>query len=448
MLTQIRKSGRGLFVPALAALVLSGCGGGDDNDTPRGDETTVVTEPAPSPTPSPSPTPAPGEPPITPVVQVSLQGRLVAPDGATPLVNATVYLPATETVRRIQPRAVVGVDCETPAVEYQVAACTDGEGRFSLTVTEGLVAELMAIKGAFTSRISIDTRNMAAEATVDVGVMQAATEGDDATRMAVVTGEYDLIEDVLAKSGFGQIDEQGRLVPGTEAFDRFDGGTDPTLPGFAQLFVDRGDGLPRLHDYDIVFINCGVNEYNDVNGSDPGDAAVTAALQTYVEAGGRLYLTDQAYDYLEQAFPGYIDFNGDDGLATSLPETQNGGQVGNGGITVPAATVDDSHLLAFLSNVTCEAGANCLNEDNTLALEGFVSGWTVMDGAHDNGAAPVTFYVSGQVSTAYETDVVKPLTAAFTLGAGKVFFSSYHTEDRGSVYFLPQERVLQYLVFE
>lgn len=42
----------------------------------------------------------------------------------------------------------------------------------------------------------------------------------------------------------------------------------------------------------------------------------------------------------------------------------------------------------------------------------------------------------------------KPLTASFAFGAGYVFFSSYHSEDRNSTGLLPQERVLQYLIFE
>lgn len=433
----------------LIAATMVGCGGSDGHDQPRttGSDETVdsgevigggevvgggeIITPAPQ--------------------QISVSGRLVAPDGTTPMVNATVYLPESAVARAVAVKAV-GVDCATPLVAYQVATCTSGDGRFTLLVPEGLQSELVAIKGAFSANIAFDSRDASSDVPMDVGVVEVDTdtESENATRMAVVTGNYDSIQNVLAKSGFGEIDEIGHLVPGTQKFDLYGGGgySGETIPGFSQLFADRGDGLPRLHDYDIVFINCGVNEYTADNGADPVESGVTSALHAYVEAGGRLYVTDLAYDYLEQAFPAYVDFDGSDDIAAATAENPNHAETGTGDITVPNASVLDNSLLAFLSNVTCENSAACLNADNSLLVEGLLSHWAVMDGAHDATAAPVNFYVSGIVSTSNETESVKPLTASFRVGDGKVFYSSYHTEDRDSVYFLPQERVLQFLVFE
>lgn len=434
----------------LIAAAMVGCGGSDGHDQPRttGSDDVVdgggeivdggeivgggeVITPAPQ--------------------QISLSGRLVAPDGTTPMVNATIYLPESAVVRAAGVKAV-GIDCETPPVAYQVATCTNGDGSFTLIVPEGLLSELVAVKGAFSANIAFDSREASSDVPMDIGVVEVETdtESENATRMAVVTGSYDSIQNVLAKTGFGEIDELGHLVPGTEKFDLYDGGgyVGETKPGFSQLFTDRGDGLPRLHDYDIVFINCGVNEYETDNGADPVSSAVTTALRAYVEAGGRLYMTDLAYDYLEQTFPAYIDFDGSDETAAATAENPNDAETGTGGITVPNASVLDSSLLAFLGNVTCENNAACLNADNSLLIEGLLSSWAVMDAAHDTTTAPVNFYVSGAVSTSNEAESVKPLTASFRLGDGKVFYSSYHTEDRDSIYFLPQERVLQFLVFE
>lgn len=421
----------------LIAATMAGCGGSDGHDQPRTSGSGDVVGGGESITPLPQ--------------QISVNGRLVAPDGTTPMVNATVYLPESAVARAASVRAV-GIDCETPPAAYQAATCTNGDGSFNLLVPEGLLSELVAIKGAFSANIVFDSRDASSEVPMDVGVVEVETdtEGENATRMAVVTGSYDNIQNVLAKTGFGEIDELGHLVPGTQKFDLYDGGgyAGEEAPGFSQLFADRGDGLPRLHDYAIVFINCGANEYIADNGADPTDLAVTAALRAYVEAGGRLYMTDLAYDYLEQTFPAYIDFDGSDETAAATAENPNDAETGAGGTTVPSASVLDSSLLAFLGNVTCENGAACLNTDNSLLIEGLLSSWAVMDGAHDTPPAPVNFYVSGAVSTANESESVKPLTASFSVGEGKVFYSSYHTEDRDSIYFLPQERVLQFLVFE
>ena len=45
---------------------------------------------------------------------------------------------------------------------------------------------------------------------------------------------------------------------------------------------------------------------------------------------------------------------------------------------------------------------------------------------------------------------MRPLTISFDLGAGRVTYTSYHTEPSfdGSAGFLPQERILQFIVFE
>lgn len=70
-----------------------------------------------------------------------------------------------------------------------------------------------------------------------------------------------------------------------------------------------------------------------------------------------------------------------------------------------------------------------------------------MNGAHEGSNA--SFYIEAEVkSVDYEQTFIKPLTTSFNVGEGRVFFSSYHSENHGSAGLLPQERILQYLIFE
>ena len=65
-------------------------------------------------------------------------------------------------------------------------------------------------------------------------------------------------------------------------------------------------------DCDIFFINCGTN-----------DAVDTAALRSFVENGGCVYISDLAYSHLVGAFPGYLEFDnsgGDEGRLTATVE--------------------------------------------------------------------------------------------------------------------------------
>jgi hypothetical protein len=59
--------------------------------------------------------------------------------------------------------------------------------------------------------------------------------------------------------------------------------------------------------FDIVFLNCGNNyEFEILNSPDN-----LTQLQAYVNAGGRLYVTDLSYDFVEQPFPQVMRFEGD-----------------------------------------------------------------------------------------------------------------------------------------
>ena len=55
-----------------------------------------------------------------------------------------------------------------------------------------------------------------------------------------------------------------------------------------------------------------------------------------MQQGGRLYVSDLAYDFVEQAFPGYIDFEGSAGTSAASAEVPNVAELGISGITSDA----------------------------------------------------------------------------------------------------------------
>lgn len=405
---------------------LAACGGGGGGGS------------TPPPPPGPSPTP-----PAQTTATVS--GKLVAPDNTTPISNALVYVEGSEIVPappRMTPAGAPppAAQCGTPPTAGWSYTCTGADGTFSFTLKIPDNAKLVATKGAFRFEQQLGP----ASATLNLGTLALPTSGPGSTRMAVVTGLFDRMQDVLAKLGYGEVDN-GRLRAGTEKFDLYDG--DGSLGAGARpmdaLFADGdGNGQPDIRNYAVVFLNCGVDETAAL---DPTRLQI---LRDYVQAGGRLYVSDLAYDFVEQAFPAYIDFHGSDGTAAAAAENPGDAEVGEPDIT-SAATVD-AGLQSWLGGVSCSAGS-CLDAGGTVTIEGFLSGWGVMNGAQANPPSAVKTWVQGPVTFfGQSTPVVRPLTMTFGAGSGRVTYTSYHTESgfSASSGFLPQERILQFLVFE
>ena len=292
----------------------------------------------------------------------------------------------------------------------------------------------------------------------DSSVSALKRNGDDdsctfeSADMAVVTGMFDEIENVLAKLGFGEVDEIGELDQSVGyGFDLIDGTSDST--DLDELL----SSVENMNAYDIIFINCG-NSFESVL----TDATVLANIQDYVEGGGKLYVTDLSYDFVEQPFPSFMDFLGD-GTDSATAETADEAQEGTSGISSDAA-VNDETMADWLDGVTVNTGSidvDCFdvaeddingttgarNEDGTVTIADFLSGWAVMDAAH-TGVSP-TIWISGPIDFSGGSDDNAPLTVSLDQGLGRILYSSYHTAHScPTLGFWPQERVLQYLVFE
>ena len=156
---------------------------------------------------------------------------------------------------------------------------------------------------------------------------------------------------------------------------------------YLSLLTDPG----RLMDYDIVFLNCGINERWLQQ-----ESAVADSLRQYVAAGGSIYASDWAYSFVEAAFPEQIDFFGSDG------------QLGSAYVGSPGpveATVLDADMKAVLGSGTAslsydlDAWAVITDTSAEVLLRGDVQAW----GAGQQQGVPLAVQIDDGGRVIYTT---------------------------------------------
>lgn len=380
----------------------------------------------------------------------TLSGRVVAPNGIDPIPFALVYVPAQLTPF---PDGAACDVCSDTTGSALVSTVTAVDGTFTLGPVPtradqppGESIQLVAQKGRFrkVENVTIDQPCGANGSTDDVYALPGKNQGDDTIpNIAVVTGDYDVMECVLRELGLesGSFD----LYNGIKSFV---GGT----PGVAGQFNQLLDDLDRMKQYNIIFINCSDNEFE----SQLTNASVRSNIDAYVSAGGRLYVTDWSYDYIEQisSLAPVIDFaptqSGDS------PETRNQAAVGKGGIQTDAAVLDDG-MASWLAAVEDVTGDEIISDAGKVHIEHFLGGWAMQLDVPQTDETKV--WLEGPVSGGGLSGV-RPLTTTYDhQECGRVLYSSYHTAGGrrfapddpfpsycGTQRLSPQERVLLYLI--
>ncbi len=110
-------------------------------------------------------------------------------------------------------------------------------------------------------------------------------------------------------------------------------------------------------------------------------------------------------------------------MAANEPEGLNLAEIGSAGIETDG-NIKRSNLQAWLTNVNCYDGESCLNNNGTIHITDFLSGWALVESPNDG--ANVTTWIDGDVQWS-EGSGVRPLTLSFKVEDGSVFNSSYHT---------------------
>jgi hypothetical protein len=355
-----------------------------------------------------------------------VSGVVYAPNGTDPVSGALVYAIDDSGA------SSVSATGDPPDEDYYAYDYSEADGSFELMDVPTGMQTLKIMKGAFSQEFDYEVLEGDNELpAIQTTLPSSSGGGGMVEELVVVTGAFDHIQNVLAKIGLGDVDENGSLVLGTEQFTLVDGNGSLEDADYAN-FADYISDPANYEDARTIFINCG-------NGGELGilgDETIVADLKFWIEGGGRLYATDWSYDFVETLFPAAIDFfGGEDGLSET-PELNSVAEAGDSMEEVDA-TILDADLLAWLMAL----GAT--NEDDTVTIEGWLIFWAAVEALAEDTTAWVEadVMVDGGEST-------RPVTATFNAGDGVVFFSSYHTEEVPTEDLTPQDRILQYFVFE
>jgi hypothetical protein len=244
--------------------------------------------------------------------------------------------------------------------------------------------------------------------TLDTGCQPLAP--DDGRSYLVVKGTFDKIEQVLGRMGLQNVDLKEGVPQNIQ--DRWS--------------VEAFGNYDELASYDAVFVNCGISEVDLVEGLQ---GSVRANLKRYVQEGGSLYVSDWAYDLVEQVWPEKVNFLGDD-LVNSSAEFGDDGTY--------SSEVMDAGLAEYVGASSVDIG---------FSFGSFAIVSQVAEGVQTFLKADINYRVNGGVSSLPDT----PVTVGFQDGLGKVIFTSFHQESDtdGNTETLdgPEDLVLRYLIF-
>ena len=347
----------------------------------------------------------------------NITGKIVAPNGIDPISEGKISV----------------VSNNTTVQEF----FSDASGNFSFFLNYGNY-DLVISKGLFKTESSILLSDNPDSFNYDLGDVSF----DQFPNIGVVTGYFDNIESILYDIGLVN------PIDGTPLFDIIDGinfnrnsnkisnhnhgnerimqntskntGLEPNVDfNFSDLLED--DSL--LNEYDILFLNCGLNTDADTEDS--------ASLYNFVTNGGILYATDWTYPILEK----FNTLSGNEFLTFQQPYK-------SGQSLSTEATILSSELNDWLS-INFD-----LTIDNTVIIDEFLNSWQVVA---DYNISSVIAWLDGYVEYNDENGELvgdnKELAFTFLLGDGGVFYSSFHTENDEDG-FTCVDRVMEYMVFE
>ncbi len=299
---------------------------------------------------------------------------------------------------------------------------TDGDGYFTLTGVPAGSHTLVIEKGSFTASAQVDVT--AGEVTnVDHVCVAPQTE------LAVVTGAFDTIEDVLIDMGFAVRE----CVPfdscPTRTLDAR--GTLTLIDGESTAFITEflNDSV-FLSQFDIVFFNCGLADQYVLSAPD----TAKNNLRDFVQSGGSIYASDRAYEIVRVVFPGLFDFYGDD---TNPAYRAPDGWVGMINPGLPTDVVDSAlagELTTPSVSIVYDKG-RWVPLTNTQPAGVYV--WLQADVAVDTSDPPD--------DTLDATWIDAPTLAHAPSGAGRIVFTTFHN---GAQITAEMTAILRFIVFE
>ena len=361
------------------------------------------------------------------------------------------------------PDAVYCEECVTldPGVPHALSA---PDGTFTLVVPSGGHYWLAVQKGQFRRVAEYDSP--ATEGDYDLEVWRTTLPsrtdrsiGDTIPNIAVLYGDYDHIEDILAKVGIGEDDDAyGYDYDQTGApFDLYDNG-DTEHHGANKW--DLLGAIETMRPYHIIFFNCSYNAIFRFM----GNADVQDRLRQYVAEGGKIYVSDYAMPVVEKPWPDFIWFNsplyGGCNEADTDPPTCNHGPPFNAPSTAAVGGLQGWLAAQGLLDDGFETRENWdtigglfegemgTDPDTGAVVRGMPHAW--VEGPWNYNADDLDG--SDYTVDTWDYDTQHPFTVSFQYGCGRVLFTTYHTvgTTTGGRHpgLLEQELTLFYMIME
>lgn len=356
----------------------------------------------------------------------TLSGTAVAPNGTDPISGAEISV--WDHVPAPLGRGVVCESCTAEVSDKPLLtaiAAADGTFSLSLDTLKKRANYIVTVKKARFRRVLPGVNLEACGATVltpaQAALPKNTTEGD-VPKIAISSGNRDHLEKVVDAMG----------ITGYDCFKGLPASSTTDTCMASRTLGDLVSNPNLLDQYGLLFVSCAVsNPFSPMSQDD----SRAKNLRAWVERGGKLVVTDDSYDFVEQTFPDAIDFQGA-AAASGRAQAVDAAEVGSAVDTV-TGVVNDEGLAAWL-----KLFPSAIDAAKQVALHGFLAKWAVQR-APGPGTQVV---VHGQAPFSNASADV-PLTSRFEVkGCGRVIYSSYHTDSSGTL--LPQERILEYLMFE
>ena len=254
----------------------------------------------------------------------SISGTVFAPNGNDPLPNVLVFIPNAP----VEP-FTGGVSCpvigQPPSGSPLVGTTTAVDGTFTLTnVPVGSAIPLVVQSGRWRRQVTVPTTSACTNTAFSTKLPSNQSEGD-IPRIAISTGMSDQVECALRKVGVDLTEftnpADGGRINLYQALGSKGARIDVNTPSALSLMGD----LNNLKSYDVLMLPCEGSPF-------PEPADQLANLVAYANAGGRVYGSHFAYEwmYTNPPFSTVVSWHGDqarppNGTAT-IDVTFAGGQ--------------------------------------------------------------------------------------------------------------------------
>lgn len=321
-----------------------------------------------------------------------ISGRACDPSGVSWLAGATVY---------------VNVMNAEGYISEIISTTTDAEGYWTLVdVPTGQDTVVYIQKG----NEVVESHDVDVVRNRTVTIPEPTCFDPQELKIALIAGNYDDFDRVLENMGISDY----------TMIDGLDRGT----------LVQFLSSQEAMAEYDMIFFNGGHVEegvvYDHENPSNPDLSVIRDNLKSYLDAGGRVYASDWAYDWVAQIWPDKVDFLG----AEAAP---NDAQLGT--TQRVDAIISDYALAEFMES-----------EDQTFSVLYDLPVWPPIAGAGSAVSVHLTGTIEYRESGTLLYQYSSPLLVSFNVGLnnGKVVFSTFRLVANNNQDLI---RMMQYVMF-